>query len=110
MKNLVQQSGRNITVTAPYDVASGGGVLVGALFGVASVTVLAGAPVSIDTGGVYSLAKTAGQSFAQGAKVFWDNTAKTVTGVSSGNTLIGVATKAAAGGDAAANVRLGIVA
>lgn len=110
MKNLVQQSGRNITVTAPYDVPSGGGCLVGSLFGIASVTVVAAAQVAIDTGGVYAIAKTAAQTFTQGAKVYWDNTAKSVTGVSSGNTLIGTATKAAAGGDATANVRLGIVA
>ncbi len=110
MKNLVQQSGRNITVTAPYDVASGGGCLVGSLFGVASNTVASGAQVPIDTGGVYAIAKTAAQTFAQGAKVYWDNTAKKVTAVTTDNTLIGVATKAAAGGDATANVRLGIVA
>lgn len=110
MKNLVQQSGRNITVPAPTNLTSGDGCLVGSLFGVASNTVLAGANVPIDTGGVYALAKTAGQSFTVGAKVYWDNTAKSVTGVATANTLIGVATAAAAGGDATANVRLGIVA
>lgn len=110
MKNLVQQSGRNITVAAPYDVVSGDGCLVGSLFGVASSTVLAAAQVPIDTGGVYAIKKTAAQTFAQGAKVYWDNTAKSVTSVASANTLIGVATKAAAGADATANVRLGIVA
>jgi predicted RecA/RadA family phage recombinase len=110
MKNLVQQSGRNITVPAPYDVAAGDGCLVGSLFGVASNTVLSGARVPIDTGGVYAIKKTAAQTFTVGAKVYWDNTAKSVTGVSSSNTLIGVATAAAAGGDATANVRLGIVA
>lgn len=110
MKNLVQQSGRNITVTAPYDLTSGDGCLVGSLFGLASNTVLSGAQVPIDTGGVYAIKKTAAQTFAQGAKVYWDNVAKSVTSVSASNTLIGVATKAAAGGDATANVRLGIVA
>ena len=110
MKNLIQQTGRNITVTAPYDVDSGDGCLVGSLFGIASVTVLAAAQVAIDTGGVYAIAKTAGQSFAQGAKVYWDDTAKSVTAVTTSNTLIGVTTKAAAGGDATAHVRLGIVA
>ncbi len=110
MKNLIQQSGRNITVTAPYDLAPGDGCLVGSLFGIASNTVLAGAQVPIDTGGVYAIKKTAAQTFAQGAKVYWDNTAKSVTSVTTSNTLIGVATKAAAGGDASASVRLGNVA
>ena len=110
MKNLVQQTGRNITVAAPYNVTSGDGCLVGSLFGIASNTVLSGAQVPIDTGGVYAIKKTAAQTFAQGAKVYWDNTAKSVTSVSSANTLIGVATVAAAGGDATATVRLGIVA
>lgn len=110
MKNLVMQSGRNPTVAAPYDVASGDGCLVGSLFGIASNTVTSGKDVAIDTGGVYDIKKTAGQTFTVGAKVYWDNTAKSVTGVSSGNTLIGVALKAAASGDATARVRLGIVA
>jgi predicted RecA/RadA family phage recombinase len=110
MKNLVMQSGRNPTVAAPYDVASGDGCLVGSLFGIASTTVDSGANVAIDTGGVYDIKKTAGQTFTVGAKVYWDNTAKSVTGVATDNTLIGVALKAAAGGDATACVRLGIVA
>ena len=110
MKNLVQQTGRNITVAAPYNLTSGDGCLVGSLFGIASNTVLSGAAVPIDTGGVYAIKKTAAQTFAQGAKVYWDNTAKSVTSVSSANTLIGVATVAAAGADATATVRLGIVA
>jgi predicted RecA/RadA family phage recombinase len=110
MKNLIQQTGRNITVPAPYNVSSGGGVLVGSLFGIASVTVLAGAAVAIDTGGVYAITKTAGQTFTVGAKVYWDDAAKSVTASSSGTTLIGVATRAAAGADATAAVRLGLVA
>jgi predicted RecA/RadA family phage recombinase len=110
MKNLIMQNGRNITVAAPYDVVSGDGCLVGSLFGIASTTALSGASVAIDTGGVYAIKKTAAQTFTVGAKVYWDNTAKSVTSVSSANTLIGVAIKAAAGGDATAAVRLGIVA
>ena len=108
-KNFVQP-GETLPLTAPYDVASGAGFLVGALFSVALAAALSGATVEGRNTGVFDLAKTAGQSFTQGAKVYWDNTAKSVTGVSSGNTLIGVATQAAAGGDATARVRLGIVA
>jgi len=106
MKNLVQQSGDNITVAAPYAVASGDGVLVGTMFGIASTTAALAAAVAISTVGVYDIKKTAGQTFAVGATVYWDDTAKSVTGVSTSNTKIGVATKAAVGGDATARVRL----
>ncbi|HEV7658827.1 MAG TPA: DUF2190 family protein [Allosphingosinicella sp.] len=108
-KNFVQP-GETLPLTAPYDVVSGGGMLVGALFAVALNTALSGAAVEGRTVGVFDLAKTASNTFTQGAKVYWDNTAKTVTSTSSGNTLIGVATQAAAGADATARVRLGIVA
>lgn len=110
MKNLVLQKARNITVPAPYDVASGDGCLVGSLFGIASATVASGQPVAIDTGGAYLLKKAAAQAFTVGAKVYWDDTAKRVTAVSASNTLVGVAIRAAANGDATATVRLGIVA
>lgn len=110
MKNLIMQKGRNITVVAAAAVASGAGVLVGSLFGVASSNAAIGENVVIDTGGVYALAKTAGQSFTVGAKVYFDPIAKSVTTVTTSNTLIGVAIKAAAGGDATAQVRLGMVA
>jgi predicted RecA/RadA family phage recombinase len=109
MKNYVQP-GETLPLVAPYDVASGAGFLVGALFAVATAAALSGATVEARTVGVYDMAKTAGQSFTQGAKVYWDDAAKSVTGVATGNTLIGVATQAAAGGDADARVRLGIVA
>jgi predicted RecA/RadA family phage recombinase len=106
MKNLVQQSGRNITVAAPYNLTSGDGALVGLIFGIASTTALSGAQVALSTNGVYDIKKTASDTFAVGAAVYWDNSAKSVTSTSSGNTKIGVATKAAAGSDATARVRL----
>jgi predicted RecA/RadA family phage recombinase len=108
-KNYVQP-GDTLPLIAPYNVASGGGFLVGSLFSVALAAALAGAPVEGRNAGVWDLPKTAGQAFVQGAKVYWDDAAKTVTGVAAGNTLIGVATQAAAGGDATARVKLGIVA
>lgn len=106
MRNLVQQSGDNITVAAPYAVASGDGALVGTMFGIASTTAANAAQVALSTVGVYDIAKTAGQTFAVGATAYWDNTAKKVTAVSTDNTKIGVAIKAAVGGDATARVRL----
>jgi predicted RecA/RadA family phage recombinase len=107
MKNYVQ-NGDNVDITAPYAVSSGGGVLVGALFGVAVVDIANGAVGTIATKGVYSLSKATGASTdgAQGAVAYWDNTAKKVTGVASGNTAVGKFLVAAATGDAVATVRL----
>ena len=44
MKNYVQP-GNTITLTAPYAVTSGDGLLVGAIFGVAAGTAILGDPV-----------------------------------------------------------------
>lgn len=107
MKNLVQQTGRNITVTAPYDVASGDGCQVGILFGIASTTAKAGESVALDTGGVYDIKKTAGQALTGfTTPVYWDNTAKSITAVSTSNLKIGIPTRSAVGGDATGRVRL----
>lgn len=107
MKNFIQ-NGKNVDVTAPYAVSSGGGVLVGALFGVAVVDIANGAVGTICTEGVFSLAKATGANTggAQGAVAYWDNTAKKVTGVSTDNTAIGHFMAAAATADATATVRL----
>ncbi len=107
MKNFVQ-NGDNVDITAPYAVSSGGGVLVGALFGVAVADIADGAVGAIATKGVYSLTKAtgAGTDGAQGAVAYWDNSAKKVTGVSTNNTAIGHFLVAAATGDATATVRL----
>jgi predicted RecA/RadA family phage recombinase len=105
MKNYVQ-AGDTITLTAPAVVLSGGGILVGTLFGVASNDAAIGDDVEAMTEGVFDLAKTAAQPFSQGAAAYWDNTAKSVTSTASGNKLIGAAAIAAAGADATVRVRL----
>ena len=95
MKNFVQK-GDMITVSSPSGgVASGAGVLIGSLFGVAAFTAPAGAPLEIAASGVFDLTKSAGVSFAVGAKVYWDAAAKAVTSVATNNSWIGVATVAA---------------
>lgn len=94
MKNYIQP-GEKITVPAPYDVASGGGALVGAMFGVAAVAALSGAPVTLVRKGVYSMNKLSAQAWDVGAKVYWNDTAKECTTVASGNTHVGFAAAAA---------------
>ena len=107
MKNYVQP-GNTITLTAPYAVASGDGLLVGSIFGVASGTAALGETVEAALTGVYDLKKVASQAWAAGDKVYWDNTAKEATKTTTSNTLIGVAVVAVAGGaaDTIGRVRL----
>lgn len=109
MKNFVQQ-GDNLDLIAPYDVASGAGFLVGSIFAVASAIAASGAAVVGITKGVFTLAKATGEAWTVGVKLYWDNTNKRLTTTSSGNTLVGVATKAAQSADTSGNIKLGIVA
>lgn len=97
MKNFVA-AGNILTLPAPYAVASGGGALIGAIFGVAQKDAANGEEVAFLVTGVVDLPKAASQAWTVGVKVYWDNAAKLVTSTASGNTLIGVATKAVGGG------------
>ncbi len=94
MKNYVQP-GNTITLAAPYDVTSGDGLLVGAIFGVAGGDALTGAEVEASLVGVFDLTKTASQAWSAGDK---DDTNKVATKTATANTLIGVALEAVAGG------------
>lgn len=105
MKNYVQP-GRTVTVAAPYDRLSGQGLLVGALFGVATFDALSGANVEAELEGVFDLAKVSAQAWTVGAIIYWDDTAKNCTTVSTSNKLIGVAAAAAANPSAIGRVRL----
>jgi len=107
MKNFVQP-GNTITLTAPYAVASGDGLLVGSIFGVASGAADLGESVETALVGVFDLTKIGSQAWAAGAKVYWDNTNKRCTTVATDNTLVGVAVEAVASGagDTIGRVRL----
>ena len=108
MKNWVQP-GITITVIAPVAVNSGDGLLVGALFGVATATAAISTNVEMVTVGVVDLPKAA-VAITQGAKLYWDNTAKTLTTTATGNTMVGCAIVAAAVGDSTVRMRLNGVA
>ncbi len=97
MKSYIN-SGDVIGVPAPYAVLSGGGVLLGSLFGVAQASAAIGTEVQILTRGHVSLAKAPSQAWTVGVKIYWDDTAKVCTTVASTNKLIGVATGVVAGG------------
>lgn len=97
MKTYVQP-GNVLALIAPYAVASGDGLLVGALFGIAVATADNGEPVEACMVGVFDLKKTGSQAWSPGDKVYWDNTAREATKTATGNTLIGVAVAAVGNG------------
>jgi predicted RecA/RadA family phage recombinase len=105
MKNFYQ-SGEMLTVTAPYQVSSGGGVLVGSLFGIAAYDAANGTPVDMAPEGVFDITALNTDTGTVGTKMYWDNTNKRVTTTATSNTLIGVLTATKNNGDATARVYL----
>jgi predicted RecA/RadA family phage recombinase len=107
VKNFIQE-GKSLPLIAPYAVSSGGGAVVGSIFGVASTDLASGEEGAFQLEGVYALAKSTAASSggSQGAKAYFITSTKLVTAVSTGNTLIGVFAAACADGDATASVRL----
>lgn len=100
MKNCNQEAD-TVSLIAPYDVASGAGLLVGAIFGVASSAALSGAPVEAARKGSFTLACNSTDTTTVGAKLYWDNTSKRLTTTASGNTLVGAALNAKTSGQTA---------
>lgn len=98
MNNYVND-GKILSVTAPYAVASGGGMKIGHLFGVAEDAYASGDTAQILTEGQVDLPKDA-STFAAGDKVYWDDTNKVATSTATSNICIGAATQAQVTGDA----------
>ena len=86
-------------------VVSGQALLVGAKVCVAFDNAIAGATVVVCTEGVFELPKASG-AIAQGAKVYWDDTAKNMTATVGSNTLCGYAFAAALTGDLTIQVNI----
>ncbi len=104
MTNYVQR-GDTLPLTAPYTRTSGQGAKIGAIFGVATGDVTSGAVGEFQTEGVFDLAKGIGLDFAQGDRVYWDDTEKNCSDTdSSASYSIGAAVAAA--GNAATTVRV----
>lgn len=105
MKNFIKP-GCMMTVPAPADTLSGDLVVIGALFGIAATSALTGVDVEVKCGGVYDLAKAAGQSWTVGAAVYWDATAKVITTTAATNLKVGVVAGAAVSAAVVGRVRL----
>lgn len=106
MKNYIQ-NGHVITAAAPTGgIASGEGLIVGSIFGVAAYSAADGEPVELATTGVYKLPKATAAVLTVGARVAWDNTAKNINVPGAGRFPVGVATEAAGNGISSVAVRL----
>lgn len=106
MTNFIQK-GDTLTLTAPYAVSSGGGALIGSIFGIAAQDVANAASGEFYVGsGVVTHAKTSAQAWTVGLPIYWDDTNKVMTSTSTSNKLIGVAVAAAANPSATGTVRL----
>ncbi|RNF35393.1 DUF2190 family protein [Paracoccus methylarcula] len=95
MKNYIQP-GENLTLTMAAAVTSGDGVLVGSIFGVAQGDAAVGDAVVLVRRGVFNLPKVSAEAWSAGDPVYWDDTAKSLTSVATGNQLVGAAVEDAA--------------
>lgn len=105
MRNFVQE-GDTVTLTAPYAVASGAGLLVGSIFAVAAAAADNAASVEAQVEGVFDLTALSTDTGSVGAKVYWDNTNKRCTVTATDNSLIGVLLAAKTSGQTTMRVRL----
>jgi len=106
MENYVAP-GEVVELTAPTGgVVSGTAYLIGGLVIVALVTAAEAAKFNALVTGVVEHAKVSAQAWTEGAKLYWDDTAKNFTTTASGNTLVGVAAAAAANPSATGRIRL----
>jgi len=105
MKNFIQTGGV-LTLTAPGALAAGVGVKVGSIVGITTSAADSGAQVEVLLEGVVEVAKVSAQAWTQGVIIYWDDTAKLFTTTSTSNTLVGVATAAAANPSATGKLRL----
>ena len=106
MQNFIQ-NGHIITVATPAgSIASGEGLIVGNIFGVAAYSAAEGDPVELAITGVYKLPKATAAVLTVGARVAWDNTTKNINAPGAGRFPVGVATEAAGNGITSVTVRL----
>jgi predicted RecA/RadA family phage recombinase len=92
--------------TTEQDIASGSGVVVGALFGVALGDIPAGGCGQVALEEVFELPKADAVGMTQGADLYWDATAGVVTTETTGTHPCGVAFAAADAADDTVRVKI----
>lgn len=102
------QPGDVLDFTAAGTITSGTPFLMGTKLAVPLKSGVSGDIIPVQMTGVWSFTKATGAStnWAAGGAVYWDDSAKKVTGVASGNTLIGYGAEVAATSDATGKVKL----
>ncbi len=78
MNSFVHQ-GLNVEIAAPYEVQPGGGVLKGALFGIAQTWAQAGDSVVISTAGVFDLDRAPSEDWQVGDRIYWNDAERCFT-------------------------------
>lgn len=108
MANTYIQDGEVIDITASGTVTSGSPILYGTRLGIPLKSGVSGDVIPTAFEGVHQLTKAtgAGTALTLGGIVYWDDSAKKITGVSSGNTAIGWAVEAAGTSAATGKVKL----
>ncbi|MPS27566.1 MAG: DUF2190 family protein [Alcaligenaceae bacterium] len=106
MTKTYVQPGNVLDHKPSADVASGAVVVLGARIAIALSAIPANTIGSVQVSGVHRLAKKTGDTFAQGALVYWDNTANNLTSTATDNTLAGFAAAAAVSADTTMLVKL----
>lgn len=95
---IARIAGVELAFTAGANLTAGQGLLIVDTFGVVKSSVLTGAAARLQVLGTFTLPKVTTDVLAQGAKLYWDNTAGKLTSTSSGNRLVGVCAVAAGNG------------
>lgn len=107
MKNFLQKGDSVEYANTGSAISSGDVVVMSDLIGVAVTNIAATSGVgTVNLSGVYSLAKTTGQTYSIGDKLFWDTGNSKVTSTATGFKMIGHVMAAAASGDTSCSVRL----
>lgn len=105
-KNLVAPGDvLDYTVPSATTIASGDPVLIGDLLGVALIGGTTGDMIPIQVEGVFTLAKTTGEAWTLGSKLYWSAGTSKVTTTATSNKHIGYAAADAASGDTTGNVK-----
>lgn len=79
-------------IAAPYAAAVDTGMLIGAIFGIATAAITNGGKGVIRTRGMFNTSNLlASEAWTEGQDLYWDNTNKRLTTTSSGNTKCGYA-------------------
>lgn len=104
-KNYIQP-GAVLDHVAAAALTSGTPILIGKRLAVPLKNAAIGETVSVQVEGVFKLTKVTADVVAQGALLYWDDTAKKLTTTVGTNTLAGYAAAPASGTDTTVNISL----